>query len=236
MKNRFILLLLIINLSGCDVFRPASRNTDNLSAPANNQVSGIKSNPAFIQNISTETGENTPAKSNNIIPVKNSVTAKGEPVTVKPMPHPVGTDDYNQLKFKYSILTSTPVEDLSNLRLLIFMEQWYGVPYHYGGTSRAGIDCSAFSSLLLSSVYNEKQLPRMSADQYKATKRVSKRDLQEGDLVFFHTYGKGHRVTHVGVYLYNNRFVHASVAGVQISNMGEGYYLTHYIGAGRVIE
>jgi len=234
MKNRFILLLLIINLTGCSVFQPASRNTDNLSVPANNQVSGAKSKPVFIQNISTGTGDNPTGKSSSIIPVKNSGSDKGEPVSAGPKPHPVGTDDYNQLKFKYSILTNTPVEDLSNLRLLIFMEQWYGVPYHYGGTSRAGIDCSAFSSLLLSNVYSENQLPRMSADQYKATRRIPKKDLQEGDLVFFHTYGKGHRVTHVGVYLYNNRFVHASIAGVQISNMGEGYYLTHYVGAGRV--
>jgi cell wall-associated NlpC family hydrolase len=236
MKNRFILLILIINLTACGVFKPATRDTDNLSAPANNQVSGTKSKPVFIQNISTEPGDNPQAKSGTIIPVKNSGSGTGVPVSAKPMPHPVGTDDYNQLKFKYSILTNTPVEDLSNLRLLIFMDQWYGVPYHYGGTSRAGIDCSAFSSLLLSSVYSENQLPRMSADQYKATRRISKKDLQEGDLVFFHTYGKGHRVTHVGVYLYNNYFIHASVAGVQISNMGEGYYLTHYIGSGRVIE
>jgi cell wall-associated NlpC family hydrolase len=236
MKNRFILLVVIINLTGCSVFQPASRNTDNLSVPANNQASGAKSKPVFIQNISTETADNSSTKSSSIIPVKNSGTNSGEPASTRPIPHPVGTDDYNQLKFKYSILTNTPVEDLSNLRLLIFMDQWYGVPYHYGGTSRAGIDCSAFSSLLLSSVYNENQLPRMSADQYTATRRISTKDLQEGDLVFFHTYGKAHRVTHVGVYLYNNRFVHASVAGVQISNMGEGYYLTHYIGAGRVIE
>lgn len=236
MKNRFILLILIINLTGCGVFKPATRDTDNLSAPVNNQASGTKSKPVFIQSISTEPGNNPQAKSGTIIPVKNNGSGGTDPVPIKPMPHPVGTDDYNQLKFKYSILTNTPVEDLSNLRLLIFMDQWYGVPYHYGGTSRAGIDCSAFSSLLLSSVYSENQLPRMSADQYKATNRIPKKDLQEGDLVFFHTYGKGHRVTHVGVYLYNNYFIHASVAGVQISNMGEGYYLTHYIGAGRVIE
>jgi len=209
MKNRFILILLIINLTGCGVLRPATRNSDNLSASSNNQGSDAKSNPVFIQNISTEPGNNPQAKSGNVIPVKNNGSGSGEPVPVRPMPHPVGTDDYNQLKFKYSILTNTPVEDLSNLRLLIFMEQWYGVPYHFGGTNRAGIDCSAFSSLLLSSVYNESQLPRMSADQYKATKRISKKDLQEGDLVFFHTYGKGHKVTHVGVYLYNNRFIHA---------------------------
>jgi cell wall-associated NlpC family hydrolase len=236
MKNRFILLLLIVHLTGCEVFRPASRNTDNLSAPPDNQGSAAKSKPEFIQNISTETAVNGPVKSNGVIPVKNNGSTAHEPVPERPMPHPVGTDDYNQLKYKYSILTNTPIEDLSNLNLLIFMEQWYGVPYHYGGTSRSGIDCSAFSSLLLSSVYSERRLPRMSADQYKATKRISKKDLQEGDLVFFHTYGKGHRVTHVGVYLYNNRFVHASVAGVQISNMGEGYYMSHYVGAGRVTD
>jgi lipoprotein Spr len=234
MKNRFILLLLIIYLTGCGIFKPATHDTDNLSVPANNQVAGTKSKPVFIQNITTDPGDHSASKSSNIIPVKNG--GSGEPGPVKLMPHPVGTDDYNQLKYKYSILTNTPVEDLSNLRLLIFMDQWYGVPYHYGGTNRAGIDCSAFSSLLLSSVYNENQLPRMSADQYKATRRISKKDLQEGDLVFFHTYGKGHRVTHVGVYLYNNRFIHASVTGVQISNMGEGYYLSHYVGAGRIIE
>jgi len=236
MKNRFILLLLAINLTGCSVFKPASRNSDNLSASAGSQGSGSKSKPVFLQNISTESGDNTASKSNGVIPVKNNGSNSGEPVPVRPMPHPVGAGDYNELKFKYAILTNTPVEELSNLRLLIFMDQWYGVPYHYGGTSRAGIDCSAFTSLLLSSVYNESQLPRMSADQYKATKRILKKDLQEGDLVFFHTYGKGHRVTHVGVYLYNNRFVHASVAGVQISSMDEGYYLTHYVGAGRVTE
>ena len=90
-----------------------------------------------------------------------------------------------------------------------------------------------FTRLLQADVYNVKHLPRMSHDQYMATRRVSKKDLREGDLVFFHTLGKGHRVTHVGVYLYNNRFVHASIAGVQISDMAEGYYLHHYVGAGR---
>jgi hypothetical protein len=223
-------------MTGCKVFQPATRNTDNLSGPPTSRAPDTKSKPVFIQNISTEAGEATPARPRNTIPVKNVASGSDGTVSTSPMPYPYGTEDYNQLKFKYAILINTPVEELSNLRLLIFMDQWYGAPYHYGGTSRTGIDCSAFSSLLVSSVYNENQLPRMSADQYKATRRISKKDLQEGDLVFFHTYGKGHKVTHVGVYLYNNRFVHASVAGVQISNLGEGYYQTHYIGAGRVVE
>jgi probable lipoprotein NlpC len=227
MKNRFILLLLLVQLAGCEVFRPASRSTGNLSAGSSSSSTNNSAHPVFIESISTESAGSSSRKA------ETSVYSSPE---TRPKPHPVGTDDYNELKFKYAILTNTPVEDLSNIRLLIFMDQWYGVPYHYGGTGRDGIDCSAFSSLLLSQVYNINQLPRMSADQYKSTKRVSKRDLKEGDLVFFHTLGKGKRVTHVGIYLYNNRFVHASIAGVQISDLGEGYYLQHYIGAGRVIN
>ncbi|HLY72428.1 MAG TPA: NlpC/P60 family protein, partial [Puia sp.] len=61
-----------------------------------------------------------------------------------------------------------------------------------------------------------------------------KKRLREGDLVFFHTYGKKKKkVTHVGVYLCHNKFVHASVSGVMISDLSEGYYSTHFLGGGR---
>ncbi len=225
MKNQFILLLLLINLAGCNVFRPASRNTDNLSAANNTQ-------PVFIKDISTESSRNTSSGGNS---GKTSATPSYRVNSTKTPLLEAGNEGYDPLQFKYAILTNSPVEELTNQRLLIFMDQWYGVPYHYGGNNKDGIDCSAFTSLLLSSVYNVNQLPRMSADQYQATQRVSRKNLREGDLVFFHTSGKGHKVTHVGVYLYNNRFVHASVAGVQISDLGEGYYMHHYIGAGRIV-
>jgi cell wall-associated NlpC family hydrolase len=234
MKNQFILILLLINLTGCAVFRPANRSADNLSAGPVDQESGKKQQPTFIQGISTQpvqtqsvsaTGPSNSPEST----LYNSSTSK----TVVPAS---GKEDYNPLQFKFAILTNSPVEELTNLRLLVFMNQWYGVPYHYGGSSKDGIDCSAFAALLLSRVYDVNQLPRISAEQYHVSRRISKKDLREGDLVFFHTTGKGHRVTHVGVYLYNNRFVHASIAGVQISNLEEGYYMHHYVGAGRVID
>jgi hypothetical protein len=226
MKNQFILLLLIINLAACDVFRPASRRADNLSSANTNTPDG-NSQPSFIRDISTESSE--PASKT----VDKSLYRE---VSVKTTIPNSGNNGYDPLQFKYAILTNTEVEELNNLRLLLFIDQWYGVPYHYGGKSKDGIDCSAFACQLISEVYNVNQLPRISADQYKATRRISKKDLREGDLVFFHTLGKGHKVTHVGVYLYNNRFVHASVAGVQISDLGEGYYLHHYVGAGRVVS
>jgi cell wall-associated NlpC family hydrolase len=241
MKNQFILLLLLINLAGCTVFRPGSRNTDNLSASATNPSAGGQTHPEFLQNISTGSSESRAAQGSDHgatagTSVKTPEAHLYQTVSSGKTDIPEPSGGYNPLQFKFAILTNSPVEELTNLRLLVFMDQWYGVPYHYGGSTKDGIDCSAFASLLLSSVYNVNQLPRMSADQYHVSRRVSKDDLREGDLVFFHTLGKGHRVTHVGVYLYNNRFVHASVAGVQISNLGEGYYLHHYVGAGRVTD
>jgi cell wall-associated NlpC family hydrolase len=233
MKNLFILLILLINLTGCDVLRPAPRNSDNLSdKTSTSRPSSKNSDPSFIQDISTS--ETTPESINSAVntpetPLFRSKSSKEKDVSS-------GNGNIDQLQFKYSILTNTPVEELTNHRLLEFMEQWYGVHYQYGGSTKDGIDCSAFASLLLAVVYDVRELPRISSDQYHSTRRVPKKDLREGDLVFFHTLGKGHRVTHVGVYLYNNRFVHASVSGVQINNLGEGYYQQHYVGAGRAID
>ena len=240
MKNRFILLLIPACLTACNAFRPATHSKDNLSSSSTEFQSGKNANPVFIQNISTGTTDSRPVTGETNNSAGTSVKAAPSQIyrssSLKTGISSDDNDGINPLQIKFAILTNIPVEDLTNLRLLVFMDQWYGVPYHYGGSNKDGIDCSAFASLLLSSVYDVNQLPRISSDQYHTTKRVPKKDLREGDLVFFHTLGKGHRVTHVGVYLYNNHFIHASIAGVQISNLGEGYYLRHYVGAGRVVE
>jgi cell wall-associated NlpC family hydrolase len=150
--------------------------------------------------------------------------------------YPSRIESYSPLQFKYAILIDAPVEEMDNERLLQFIDEWYGAKYQFGGTAKDGIDCSAFVVTLMSNVYNVNHLPRISKDQYLATPRVSRNNLQEGDLVFFNTYGKRKAITHVGVYLRNDKFVHASISGVMISDMSDGYYATHYIGAGRVAE
>jgi cell wall-associated NlpC family hydrolase len=133
--------------------------------------------------------------------------------------------------FKYSVLVDEPVEQLTNTRLWEYIDEWYGTHYHFGGTTKQGIDCSAFAGGLMSAVFGI-GLPRMAKDQYHTGGHVTKNDLQEGDLVFFHTTRKG--VSHVGVYLTNNKFVHASVAyGVVISDLNDPYYSRTFVGARR---
>jgi len=141
------------------------------------------------------------------------------------------TESTHALQFKYAVPVEVPVEALTNLLFLQYLDDWYGTPYRYGGLNKKGIDCSAFSSGLLSSVFGI-TIPRTARDQYQRSRRINKHTLREGDLVFFNTTGG---ISHVGVYLANNKFVHASTAsGVTISDMNESYYKNRYIGAGRV--
>ncbi|MEO6453834.1 MAG: C40 family peptidase [Ginsengibacter sp.] len=132
---------------------------------------------------------------------------------------------------KYAMMLDVAVETVKNTTLYKFIENWYGTRYRMGGTSKKGIDCSAFADSLLSSVYNL-LLPRTAREQYKFCEHISKDDLLEGDLVFFNT-GRG--VSHVGVYLDNGRFVHSSASrGVMISSLSDNYFFKRFIGAGRV--
>lgn len=123
------------------------------------------------------------------------------------------------------------VEAVTNEKLVNFLEEWYGTPYQFGGDSKKGVDCSAFTCAMMSDVYGL-SLPRTSREQYKAGQRVSKSDLMQGDLVFFNTTGG---VSHVGVYLHNNKFVHASTSsGVMISDLDDAYFKRRYLGATRL--
>ena len=111
--------------------------------------------------------------------------------------------------------------------------EWYGTPYQYGGNSKNGIDCSAFVQTLMNDVYNV-QLPRTSDEQYDYCQHIDTSNLQEGDLVFFSSERNHNDITHVGVYLQNGNFVHASSSnGVMISRLDDSYWEREFVGAGR---
>jgi len=119
-----------------------------------------------------------------------------------------------------------------NKSLYTFIEEWYGTPYRFGGTSRSGIDCSAFTRQLYGDVYNLGLL-RTSIEQFSSSNYIPKEQLKEGDLVFFKIHSK--RISHVGVYLYDGKFVHASVSqGVVISDLSDAYWVRYYAGGGRM--
>jgi cell wall-associated NlpC family hydrolase len=211
-------------LAGCSAIRPGNSKQ---SASATSTTTSSSGSVQFIDNISVSPSGRQDKTRSAVSPVGTESGAGGNPAA--------GIENYSALQFKFAILENATVEEVNNPKLLSFMDYWYGAPYRYGGTTRDGIDCSAFAFLLLSSVYGVASLPRTSKEQYEALRHIRRDELQEGDLVFFHTLGRHKAVTHVGVYLRNNKFIHASVSGVMISDLGDGYYEKHYIGAGRVL-
>lgn len=142
-------------------------------------------------------------------------------------------EDAGGLQFKYSLLMDVEVELMKNLPLLRIIDEWYGTRYVYGGSTKRGIDCSALMQVFFASLYGM-ALPRTAKMQYDLSRRISRTELKEGDLLFFNTTGG---VSHVGMYLCNNKFVHASSSnGVTISDMFDPYYAARIIGVGRIQE
>lgn len=120
-----------------------------------------------------------------------------------------------------------------NHALYLEAAQWIGTPYRAGGSSRRGTDCSGFVWQMYRKVYG-KELSRSSEQQMKESRKVSRRKLREGDLVFFGTTRRKRRVSHVGIYLKEGKFVHASTSrGVIVSSLDEPYYEERWIKGGR---
>jgi len=119
-------------------------------------------------------------------------------------------------------------------RLLIDVVSYLGAPYVYGGNARDGIDCSGFTVKVYESGA-ARRLPRSAREQFTVGSPVPKRDLEFGDLVFFNTTGR--RPSHVGIYIEDDLFAHASVSkGVTFSSLESTYYRKRFVGARRVVQ
>ena len=120
----------------------------------------------------------------------------------------------------------------SNRRVIAMAMQYMGVPYVYGGASPSGFDCSGFVQYVyrLAGI----DLPRTADIQFEVGTPVSKEDLQPGDLVFFA--GDYVNISHVGIYLQDGQFIHASsgYGMIAIDSLERGYRQDHYMGARRI--
>lgn len=138
----------------------------------------------------------------------------------------------NELKKKYSAKLGVSESEIKNEKLYQFINEWYGVTYKYAGKDKNGVDCSGLASTLYLQVY-KKTISSNTKALADEVKKIKESDLKEGDLVFFITFGK--KISHVGVYLQNHKFVHASTKkGVMISDLNEPYFKKTYVSSGRV--
>lgn len=118
-------------------------------------------------------------------------------------------------------------------KLISCLAEWVGAPYKYGGNTKQGTDCSGMVFSVYKETYNI-DMNRSSADQLKNVKEIDKKDLKAGDLVFFKI--SGDKISHVGIYLGENKFIHATTKkGVMVNDLDEEYYKKYYYTSGRVI-
>ena len=154
--------------------------------------------------------------------------------TVPNQPAPKAADEQESLAKDYlSQIMGVAMSATSNMKLFNFVYDWIGTPYRFGGSSKKGIDCSAFTKQLYSQVFNY-DIKRNSRDIFSMVNPVSKDDLKEGDLVFFKIHSRS--ISHIGIYLGNNRFAHASSDGVKISSLDDAYYSRYFYKGGRVLS
>ena len=244
-KKIFPALAFVVLLSSCSTFKPLNFTSNRqvtsapMPEPRTKFIDEIAVTPQVIHdNTEVKPEAQVALKNNRDLHITETPAEKQEENILNQLMASRNTENATTIEtasstqLKYAILMNTEVEALPSKALLENVDEWYGVRYRTGGNSKAGVDCSGFTVAVYLAVYGI-ALPRVSRDQYRISRKISTTELQEGDLVFFNTNGSG--VSHVGIYLGNNKFMHASVSkGVMVSGLFEPYYLKRYYGAGRI--
>lgn len=234
-------IVVAVLLSSCSTFRPLNFTSSKQVAPVTTPTLRTK----FIENINVIPAvsiDKTDVKPEPQVAISNTggsnivgtpvATEEAATMTQLLASRTAEVEAASSTQLKYAVLLNMEVELLPNKQLLEAVDEWYGVRYRSGGNTKSGVDCSGFTLAVYTAVYGM-AIPRVSREQYRISRKISTTELQEGDLVFFNTTGRG--VSHVGVYLGNNKFIHASVSrGVMVNDLFENYYLKRFVGAGRI--
>ncbi len=224
LKNLIFSFLAVLFFMSC--------KTSKHAATVTNTVHVKNKSPKFIDNIEVTPGH-TVTSSHNVKNAKQKNTV--EVTQTNPyagINSNIEKADFLQLK--YAVMMDATVERLTNIALLQKMDEWWGTKYCLGGSTKNCIDCSAFTQTIFRDVYST-SLPRTAQEQYNLAEKIETDELKEGDLVFF---GSNPRhITHVGIYVTNNKFFNASTSsGVTINDLNESYWKQRFQGGGRVLK
>ena len=163
-----------------------------------------------------------------LIQSKQPVAQPKQPMT--PSKQPVAQPKQPVVPSKQPLVLDFLENSPQRQEIITTAQRFLGKVYIWGGTTSHGVDCSGLSYLVYK--LNGIELPRVSWLQFHdgIGKKIEKSELQQGDLVFFHTYRRG--PSHVGIYIGNNQFIHASPsAGVTTNNLNDPYFKKRYVGA-----
>lgn len=219
-KYRYLYLLASLSCMSCTSFKNIASHNRSFPSQDNQKKELI-----FLDELNVVPGNNRTILTEPPIEEITSKKNSGIPTVTYDI------SNFNVIQLKFGLLLDIPFEQLNNLKFLKSIEYWMGTKYCLGGTTENCIDCSAFTQTIEKDVFS-KEIPRTAAQQYKAINKITREELKPGDLVFFNT--ARNRVSHVGVYIANNKFVHASVSnGVMISDLDENYWKQRFVGCGR---
>ena len=145
----------------------------------------------------------------------------------------IPSDPDNLAKDYFSQIMGVAVSASTNTKMYQFIYEWIGTPYRLGGKTKRGVDCSKFAYELYDKVFNT-TLGHNSRNIYTQVNPIAKDKLMAGDLVFFKI--RSRNITHVGVYIGDDKFAHASSSrGVMISDLNDAYWKRYYYNGGRML-